>query len=538
MIVRMAGFMTHKETELDLGGAPGLTVVTGPNGAGKSAVYEAVAVARWGKTLWHGSGAAWTAGEGFVEAEEDGLVVRRSFPGGPTVRGRDAPAKFESASKAQAWLTALLGEQDVWRRTSVFGEEEGLFTRATDGERKRLLERLIGVARFDAALASCRKDLEAEQRRYDGMDGAEREISVHIEGLRRQRDAGAEEVERLAPAADVAALRERLARLDAGLAAARADRDALAKETADLRIAASNERNRAAASRDRLALVASGKCETCEQPLPPIVLDGFRVRALTAKKAADDAAAAAAAKTTEAEEQLAEVEEDAGVIGRKQAALREEISAAVAVKAAAAGATARAEKARADLDAEIAAMEKDLEDVKAKILAARRELALARAGELVLGLKGARAAVLARALGGVEAAANLWFSRLATERTRGLRVELKPYTELKSRDGQSDAISFSIGGRDYRSFSKGERRRVDVAMVFALSQLTIEVGRGPLFFDEAFDGLDADGCAVVAAALADVAKGRRVVVITHSEDLVSRLGAGPRVRVEDGRIVA
>jgi DNA repair exonuclease SbcCD ATPase subunit len=177
------------------------------------------------------------------------------------------------------------------------------------------------------------------------------------------------------------------------------------------------------------------------------------------------------------------------------------------------------------------------EVVAAKELAAQaRSTAELDAVDTVLGLRGVRAHLLGRALGGIEAQAQAWLARLG-----GLGLSLKPYAE-KADGGIADSISLEVGGRPYRAASGGERRRVDVALMLALAETASGAERGGmapdvLLFDEVLDALDADGAAAVGAAIQSLALDRAVLVITHSAVVGEAFGAAIlRLRVEGGRV--
>ena len=107
----------------------------------------------------------------------------------------------------------------------------------------------------------------------------------------------------------------------------------------------------------------------------------------------------------------------------------------------------------------------------------------------------------------------------------------------------ADAISLDVegagGGYGYRAASGGERRRLDIALLLALSDVAgvvADAAPGTLWVDEAFDSLDSRGVAVVVEALTALAESRCVVVITHSEELAQAIPAVQRMRVSLGRV--
>jgi DNA repair exonuclease SbcCD ATPase subunit len=175
------------------------------------------------------------------------------------------------------------------------------------------------------------------------------------------------------------------------------------------------------------------------------------------------------------------------------------------------------------------------EDDKAARLASG--LAVLSTTEQVLGLKGVRAHVLGRALGGIEQVANGWLARIAGP---GMRLHLSAYTEKKT-GGTSDAISLEVegagGGHGYRGASGGERRRCDIALLFALAEVAGAahgLKPGLLLLDEVFDALDDDGVEAVCQVLGDLGETRQVVVISHNDRLVDRLPKRLHLRVEAG----
>jgi DNA repair exonuclease SbcCD ATPase subunit len=157
----------------------------------------------------------------------------------------------------------------------------------------------------------------------------------------------------------------------------------------------------------------------------------------------------------------------------------------------------------------------------------------------ILGFKGVRAQVLGHALNGIEQMANYWLTRLVGD---GISVKLASYKE-NAKGNTQESISLTVegagGGFGYDGASGGERRRIDVAILFALAEVAANAHgtHGTLFFDEVFDALDQDGMTAVTEALIDLSKDRAVVVISHAhiEDLAKVATA--RFHIEDGEVV-
>lgn len=520
----------------------GVLLVTGPNGAGKSSLVEAVAWAVWGRTLrgtppWRGD--ARPPCRAVVRA--DTLVVDRTRTGAKTTLEWHPPgaaliAQWPTATKAQEALDTYVEAFDTWRRCSVFSSADAAhFTLATDGERKRFLEAVLGLGRFDEAYERAREAVTAAARRL--MD-AEREG-----GRVRARVAAAEE-----DLARAQATLEKTCLVEAPEAytgpTAQAIEPLLAHAERELAAARLRMRevDRAGAAQDAVARAAQGTltrigaaaaCPACTQGIPDSLRAhlGHVAREGAAQAASARAVALEAVRGIEA--LIVELEDEiAGLRGRIAAARTAEaqyaqrVSAhrlAAAVQDAQRGAVVHAE-------AEVQKWRGALAGVEEAERSAEADRAEAEAVAAVLGLRGVRAHLLATALTGLQVAANAWLPRLGLP---GLHVELRPYAEKKA-GGVTDAISIEVdgagGGLGYRAASGGERRRLDVALLLALAEVAGAARGatpGTLWFDEVFDCLDEAGTEAVAGALQALAAERCVVVITHSRYLAACLpGAG------------
>lgn len=182
----------------------GLVVVTGDNGSGKSTLVEVVCHALWGKSLrgktaWRnvkgGSRAGVVLGDGTKitrkrENNRSHVEIVRPGPG-------DDGDVYDTATKAQSAIDHEFGTFDVWRRSCVFSSSDAAhFSGATDGERKRLLETVLGLERFDPALEACREELKSERTRAEActrsLAAAEKMVEVEQDRLEEaQRDLAA-----------------------------------------------------------------------------------------------------------------------------------------------------------------------------------------------------------------------------------------------------------------------------------------------------------------------------------------------------------
>lgn len=559
--IELEGFMRHDGTSVELP-SPGLVLITGPNGSGKSSLVEGVSVAAFGKTL-RGT-PPWSAKKGrarITTAGDPGLEIDRKYSGKRQRLGwrqLDQPAdavEYESSTKAQGGLEAHIGTWDVWRRTHVFSSSDASnFTMATDAQRKKLLEQLLGMGRFDPALAACRADRKDAQAKLGEAERLLAQLESQASST-EERVADARRVLKTVPEPlDVAEARAKCAELEA---MAKAATDDISRARAGLRgLDRAGAEHQAAAkeARRRLQALAAALCDRCEQPIPQALRDDLTASAEQSDSQAVDAKKAAQIEAQGLEEQLEELTEEASHLQGKLREMRGRVEAED-------GKRRQRDAAQAAVDRAEGAVEQLLERIakgSGVVEEHRARLALLQAVEQVLGLKGVRGSVLARALVGIELAANAWLSRICgspeprsgpeeegkAELADAYRLSLKPYSENKQ-GGISDSISLEVegagGGHGYKASSGGERRRIDVSLVLALADVAQAAhGRGDgttLFCDEVFDALDAAGVERVSEVLGDMAKDRTVVVISHSPELQQALRPSMWLETNAGEVV-
>jgi DNA repair exonuclease SbcCD ATPase subunit len=545
----MRGFTCHVDTHLVLPAA-GVVVVTGNNGSGKSSVVEAVSTALWGQTLrgtlpfvdrLSRDSDDPAADVGAVEVETDLVTARRRRLVGARWNlswhppGAE-PVDFENTTKAQEALESVIGSRELWRRGNVFASADPAnFTGATAFERLRLFETMLGADQFDDALGRARGELReataalAEATRL--RDVAQAAISAET-----RRHAEALETANMAvPSGDSSTLETKLRNITKLSESARRDAEKVvtAQRTADRAGGAAGAQ--AHELEAKLARLRGDTCYACGQAVTEALREGLRAALEVERRAARQARAAASAALAGIEDESMEAREELRILEAKRSALAAELHTMKAT----AGAVARAREACADAVSKLAVAHRAAGRAEAAMNASGFEVAELAVVDRVLGLHGVRAHIVSRALDSLEGIANTWLARLAP----GVRLRIKPFKEKDGR-GRNDQISVDVegvgGGRGYSAASGGERRRIDVALLFAMGELSAAAhGRGPgtLFCDEVFDSLDAGGEAAVAAALDGVAADRAVVVITHSDTLADRLPAKVRWRFEGGRLV-
>lgn len=560
------GFFSHIASKLVLP-ERGLVLITGPNGAGKSAIVEAPAYAFWGRTL-RGT-PPWKEGRaGRVRVLADiGEPTRKVTAKGTKSTtwvppSAAAPAVYDTATKASDAISRAAGDMEAWRRCHVFSSRDGSnFTEATDAARKELLEGLLGLSCFDRAWDRCRADLRTAELNLQVQTANVAKIKQEraaVEAGLKALDNQAVEPEPIAPGGvfDQAAYDEITREEQRLMSELRAAQNRRLQSMAppglsDLEKAVGRRDGELRVAQRHLTLCQQGTCSACHQPID----EKHRLDAIAAVKEAEIILAAAF-------EELSELKVMANQMGLEEAAtvrrFEELLNAAqtervrlsqskivydtwVRQHAAWDGRMQARAKQVQELELRWQAADDALFDAQVDEKTLELRVAELKAVSEVLGLKGVRSTVLGTALSGIETVANLYLGQIS-QRPTALR--LRPYSETASGTVQ-DKISLEVigevgGGYGYRASSGGERRRIDASLVLALAEMNAAAsGREPgtIWMDEVFDALDEAGVEAVCTVLEELAADRVVVVISHSETVISRLPAVMRVRVEDGQLV-
>lgn len=522
----LRGFMSHEKTVIELP-ATGVVLVTGPNGAGKSSLIEAVSFGGWGQSLRKKT--PWSGQQGLLELRtHDGLVIERKktkSKAALSFEDRGKSTDYENATKTQEALTRLIGEHEIWRRANILSSQDAhSFSTATDTERKRMIESVMCLTRFDAAHAAVVK----ERRLWDDKEREwERTLSVLEERVANKKAATEEPTLEEAKPKDSVKLEAASARLKEKITKHRARLTELNEERDGLKAQIARRDAEFEIARRKAEALKDDACDECGKPYTREERAAAAAKLRVAEKALAAARESTAAELDAVRDKINTAKSELDEFHVKDKELSEELWRSKSDDEYRAQRKARVKKAAEALEA--AYDERDA--AKAKHDAAKLERDVLRCVEEALGLKGVRAHILQRALVGIEEIANVWLSRVAALDGMELTLRLNPYSE-KSGGGVKDSISLEIegagNGHGYQAASGGERRRIDCALTFALAEIaeaSSGADPGTLFMDEILDSVDAEGIEAVADVVSEISKTRCVVVISHNPLVQQSLSA-------------
>lgn len=534
--IEMSAFGVHDACTITLP-PTGIVLVRGTNGSGKSTMLEAVSTAVWGKPL-RGAPMWQAAHAGSVRVTlADGWAIerKRSAKGSMAVTevANGAETRFQTAAEADRAMDARQGTLQTWTRTHVFSSADAdKFSSATDADRKRLLEDLLGLSRLDAAHALARDEARTAERALSAIVATIAQGEARLSGLVAGAEIAQQALDAALPdAVDVDALDG----LNAKLAALRDASAALADEIKGLRAAETDAARRGATANaeariaaDRAAkLAAMGACPTCGQTVPDALKESAGKIAAKARAAADVVLREADAAADAAQASLSDLSADKLSTDNAAAEARARVQGLAAREARHAQAVAAQARLQGQIDAyndHAASLSVEIERQRAEVAAATLARDIAASVADVLGTRGVRAYLSTMMLAAVQYTSNEWLAKLSDGR---LQLTLSATRELKG-GGHQDAIALEVsgagGGNGYKGMSGGERRRVDLALLLGLAQVAGgDVMGGTIFLDECADALDVEGTVAMVGVLNELARDRAVVVITHSDALASRL---------------
>ena len=521
--IEMEGVFSHEDTTVDLP-ERGLVLVTGRNGSGKTTLIEAVALCLWG-TTFRKRNPGWSGDKGRVLVQANDHKIERVKTKSKVRTTFDDKTSFTRVRDATEHAVELFGSFDIWRRVHVFASRDvARFTTSTDAFRKRMLEELLGLDRFEEASAACRADRKRVTRDHTLAQHKLEQASSKLQTAEARLKDAEETVDEDDPedaqelGTKYASLTKKLKKVDVDLReinSERRDADA-AVWTADQAVSHAEEHARS---------LEGGTCSECGQKITATM------RKAAAGEVIDSAADAADAKET-AQQHRADTEAQYEKLSdqkNKLTAKHQDVCRRMGDAKRAQERQENHERRRKKIAESVIDFTDGVADCEQLEEETHKELDLIQVVDLVLSTQGVRAHLLTNALSAIEAVANSWLGRVAAIDEMELVLKLSSYAERG--DGSlKDAIGLEIegagNGHGYEAASTGEQRRIDVALMLALAEMAEAahgVESGTLFFDEVFDALDEEGVEAGRDVIASLAKDRCVLLITHNDQMKARL---------------
>jgi DNA repair exonuclease SbcCD ATPase subunit len=447
----------------------------------------------------------------------------------------------DTTSAAQDSLDASLGvTHDQWRRSCVLSSSDAAaFSTATDAERKRLVESLLGADRLEAGYRSAREAALSASRDVQDAQGALARAKADLAALHQRLDDAkairAELGERPeCPDDELAAkLRELIGGVEQDLRAAE-------RRLSDVGRGDTVYAERRREAERRLAMLRDhGECPTCGQTVPERVRQEIERQIADLSSKVEEQARNSAAMGEQARMEIQDLRAEASGLRARMDAYTE-AKARWDAHEHSRRAVERVAQIEGDASSLSVQASADVDQLEHEVERARSQLALREQVSSVLSPTGVRAHLLSDALASIETVANAWLSQICG---KPMKLYLSSYTERASgkvSDSVSMAIEFEGGRRrGYDDLSGGERRRVDVAMCFALAEMA-ETSLGfrgsTIWCDETFDALDEQGISAALSVIEQLAETRCVVVIAHTASKAVRDVASCCYEVVNGSI--
>jgi DNA repair exonuclease SbcCD ATPase subunit len=529
--IHAQGLTRHVDTEI-LFPEKGLVLITGDNGSGKSSLFEAIALCFWNKSL-RGT-KLWKDGTGEVTIETwDGLEVTRGSKGGRNRLTWDA-TDYQSGKKSQKDLNLVVGDFDVWRRSCVFTlGDVTTYASATNAQRQKMLENVLGVGKFDDAGERCLKRWREVELKVSQTKGDVRESDTEVALYKQAVASATQNLEDLRPEGDTSLLRRTLEAEEFALK----EKQRLLADAQELhascREVAAKHRAQIDTLTTEIRQLGKSVCPSCHRPFPEagragkiLALKGDLTGEELKLKAVEVQAQQARDEQTRHRSEGADLSRSIHEISHR---LREH---------------EQFEKKRGTLEAAVASSKTKLDlaldrqkDANVHLARGKKELGVLGAVRTVLGRSGLRANIVGNALHGFEMAANYWMERLAP----GLSITLSPRRERSDGHGYVEELHIGVDGvghsEGYRGISTGEQRRVDVPMTMAFGEVSAAANgqqEATMFMDEVDACVDPKGVAGLVNALNEVREQRCVVVISHSADMKKSLHPDIHYTVDKG----
>lgn len=175
---------------------------------------------------------------------------------------------------------------------------------------------------------------------------------------------------------------------------------------------------------------------------------------------------------------------------------------------------------KSNLDSAIAGLRNRKSDIKNRKEIKRKELEILNFWKIGFSSAGVEGFMLDTILNNMNVLVAKYLGYLSNNT---ISLTLLPDSNLKSgetRNKISEKVENDSGGPTYRGNSSGEKRIMDIAILFALKYIYEQITKtryNLVFMDEVFDSLDASTCSLVITLLYSMSDINSIFVVSHSE---------------------
>jgi len=449
----------------------GVNLITGPNGSGKTTICSAVMWGFWGQNT---RGVVDDKSDVTLTLEDDRKLHRYLAPQGERV-------EFTGLSKINKTrfletINPLVGEYAAWSRSLwITGANVAAFSSGTPSARFQYLAKLVGAERFDKTLERLRdklKRLKSEAAQIADVEIEDRRIAHEVHGLSEEcRELRSYALTAHPPKPSSIEIQTNIDNCKELLAIGE-------KRVKELNEALAQEVQK-----------TSAVCNTCGSKLVKRSAEYIRI---------DNELRAA---SSEMSQQQGAIYAGMNLLAIAKTEERNCNSIAELVD--------RTTKRYLDKLAQLRTRYAQNQEKRKKLAELETELKLT--SQLGVYVKRAKHEYLANAAQHVSTIANEFLASIGSE----FEVSVK-YSD------ETLIVSLDRGPVDsYAKLSSGQRRRVDICLCLAMSELAATIGAvpksAPLVIDEAFDTLDNSGVEALINLACEIARDRQVFLVSHAE---------------------
>ena len=469
VVVKNYGCFKNRSFQL----GPNVNLLTASNGAGKTTLCSAIVWGLWGKHLREVD-----LVPGASVRLEFGSTITRSLNGrGETVELTGQPTM--NKTRFSEVMLPVLGEYGAWSKSLwVTGSNVANFSQGSPRDRFQYLSKIVGAAQFDVYL-------DKLKARYTETKGNSDRVLQSVNDREAMHTRAWSDL--------VATAQRQITGFQTACQPAGNLKELLmAKEEASASLAlVVDDLSRAEKELSDFNYTAHSICKSCGQSTFTELENETRADLYSARDSIENKRRVAVRVTADLEVRIRE----------EKTALHRQANLNSIIDNAEADLLARAEK----LYERIAELEKQTDEAR------KAQAEAADLGTLGQCVKQAKHDYLASAASAITKTTNHYLSVIGTD-------------YVVSIDYIDEALVVNLHQGPVKTYSKlssGQKRRVDICLCLAMSQLAATVGTvpktAPLIIDEAFDTLDNAGVEALISLACEIAKERQVILVSHAD---------------------